>query len=87
MMETEICTSKSASSTNTEKSYNLPWYTKYYYKIITKKKTDCHYYFRIEKYRPNSFTDIVGNDEIKKRLTVFATEGNIPNVIICVSTV
>lgn len=36
----------------------------------------------IEKYRPQVFTDIVGNEEAIARLAVFAQHGNCPNIII-----
>lgn len=38
--------------------------------------------FRVEKYRPNHFSDIVGNEEAVKRLGVFAEKGNVPNIIL-----
>lgn len=39
----------------------------------------------IEKYRPTKFHEIVGNEETVRRLGVFATQGNAPNIIIAVS--
>ncbi|XP_014207065.1 replication factor C subunit 2 [Copidosoma floridanum] len=36
----------------------------------------------IEKYRPQVFTDIVGNEDTVERLSVFAQHGNAPNLII-----
>lgn len=38
--------------------------------------------FRIEKYRPQVFFDIVGNEDTVSRLAVFAQHGNTPNIII-----
>lgn len=37
---------------------------------------------RIEKYRPQVFADIVGNEDTVSRLAVFAEHGNTPNIII-----
>jgi len=36
----------------------------------------------IEKYRPSEFSQIVGNQETVARLSVFARDGNVPNIII-----
>lgn len=41
--------------------------------------------FRIEKYRPQKFEEIVGNTDTVSRLSVFAKQGNTPNIIIAVS--
>lgn len=40
---------------------------------------------RIEKYRPQTFEEIVGNQDTVSRLGVFASQGNAPNIIIAVS--
>lgn len=40
---------------------------------------------RIEKYRPQTFEEIVGNQDTVSRLGVFAAQGNAPNIIIAVS--
>ncbi|XP_065169008.1 replication factor C subunit 2 [Atheta coriaria] len=36
----------------------------------------------IERYRPKEFSDIVGNAEMVSRLSAFAQQGNVPNIII-----
>lgn len=36
----------------------------------------------IEKYRPQKFQEIVGNEDTIARLSIFAKQGNVPNVII-----
>ncbi|XP_020278603.1 replication factor C subunit 2 [Pseudomyrmex gracilis] len=36
----------------------------------------------VEKYRPQTFSDIVGNEDTVSRLAVFAQHGNTPNIII-----
>lgn len=38
----------------------------------------------IEKYRPQRFEEIVGNEETVARLGIFASQGNAPNIIIAV---
>jgi len=40
---------------------------------------------RIEKYRPQKFEEIVGNEDTVQRLSYFAQTGNVPNIIIAVS--
>lgn len=42
--------------------------------------------FRVEKYRPTLLSEVVGNVETIGRLEVFAKDGNVPNLIIAVST-
>jgi len=39
----------------------------------------------VEKHRPLLIKDIVGNYEAVSRLAVIAKDGNLPNIIICVS--
>ncbi|GBP83522.1 Replication factor C subunit 2 [Eumeta japonica] len=48
----------------------------------TTKRTPSAHIPWIEKYRPQSFEDIVGNEEAVSRLAVFARNGNAPNVIL-----
>ncbi|CAG2067369.1 unnamed protein product, partial [Timema podura] len=40
------------------------------------------YFPRIEKYRPQTFRDIVGNENTVERLEEFAKHGNVPNIIL-----
>ena len=40
----------------------------------------------MEKYRPIYLKDIVGNEETISRLEVIAEQGNMPNIIISVSS-
>ena len=37
----------------------------------------------IEKYRPQTLTDVVGNEEAVERLNAIAELGNLPNIILC----
>lgn len=39
-------------------------------------------FFRVEKFRPREFEDIVGNEEAVSRLAQFAKDGNMPNIIL-----
>lgn len=38
--------------------------------------------FRVEKYRPETFDEIVGNEGAISRLAIFAEKGNVPNIIL-----
>jgi replication factor C subunit 2/4 len=39
----------------------------------------------VEKYRPVTLKDVVGNEEAVDRLKIIAREGNLPNIILAVS--
>lgn len=41
-----------------------------------------HSLVRVEKFRPREFEDIVGNEEAVTRLSQFARDGNMPNIIL-----
>lgn len=49
---------------------------------VTEIKKSHHNLPWIEKYRPHTFKDIVGNEDTIARLEVFASTGNVPNIII-----
>ncbi|XP_019773466.1 replication factor C subunit 2 isoform X2 [Dendroctonus ponderosae] len=55
---------------NNEKNCNL------------KRPITCHGEPLIEKYRPQTFEEIMGNEDTIARLAVFSKQGNVPNVII-----
>lgn len=38
--------------------------------------------YRVEKFRPRDFSEIVGNEDAVKRLSQFAKDGNMPNIIL-----
>lgn len=44
-------------------------------------------FYRIEKYRPMTFDDIVGNEETVDRLANISRSGNTPHIIIAVRIV
>lgn len=46
------------------------------------KEVPAHNLPWIEKYRPQTFEDIVGNEDTIKRLSIFSQQGNVPNIII-----
>lgn len=53
--------------------------------LFTNRPIDKLYFSpRIEKYRPQTFKDIVGNEDTIVRLSIFAKQGNVPNIIIAV---
>lgn len=37
----------------------------------------------VEKYRPETLDDVVGNEDTVVRLQAIAKEGNLPNLILC----
>ena len=66
---------KAAQDSADNASYELPWFT-----INTRMRADD----RVEKYRPMTLDDIVGNTETIERLKVIARDGNMPHIIISV---
>lgn len=46
----------------------------------TKKTYDVPW---VEKYRPRSLEDVVGNEETLVRLRAIGEDGNMPNLILC----
>eukprot|EP00956_Cyclotella_meneghiniana_P034702 scaffold107622_cov88-Cyclotella_meneghiniana.AAC.4 len=46
----------------------------------TKKSYDIPW---VEKYRPRSLEDVVGNEETLVRLRAIGEDGNMPNLILC----
>ncbi|KAF5291763.1 hypothetical protein FQA39_LY14251 [Lamprigera yunnana] len=48
----------------------------------TSKTTPSYNLPWIEKYRPQKFEDIVGNEDTIRRLSIFSKQGNVPNIII-----
>ena len=38
--------------------------------------------FRLEKYRPQTFEDIVGNEDVISKFKTFSESGSIPNFIL-----
>lgn len=65
----------------TKKSSHVPWYLTIYTVFQTFKTTCFH---RVEQYRPQTFDDITGNEDTVKRLSIFAQQGNLPNIILAV---
>ena len=39
----------------------------------------------IEKYRPQTLDDVVGNEEVLQRLRIIALEGNMPHLLLAVN--
>jgi predicted ATPase with chaperone activity len=67
-------------SSSTTKENNAPISSKEV-DAISKSTTIKHTPW-LEKYRPTKLDDIVGNEEAVSRLTHFARQGNLPNIII-----
>jgi replication factor C subunit 2/4 len=49
----------------------------------TKTTTTSYQVPWIEKYRPKTLEDVVGNEETLVRLQAIAKDGNLPNLILC----
>lgn len=52
--------------------------------IISEIHLNLFRYYRVEKYRPRSLSEVVGNEFVISRLAAFAKQGNTPNIIISV---
>ena len=49
----------------------------------TVKKTSSYQIPWVEKYRPRTLDNVVGNEETVQRLQAIAKDGNMPNLILC----
>lgn len=51
---------------------------------VQKKNSNSSYQIPwIEKYRPQTLNDVVGNEETVSRLQAISEDGNLPNLILC----
>ena len=60
---------------------NLPWY--FTPDSLPPPLIDTD---RVEKYRPTTLNDVVGNEEIVSRLRIIAQSGNMPHLLLAVPT-
>lgn len=76
-------------TTTVKNDLNTPWFVFFFeFSHDFRPCMLCSYSLfesRIEKYRPKTFSDIVGNEETVLRLEKFSSCGNVPNIIIAVS--
>lgn len=70
---------KAPANVAASSGYELPWF------VIRLLDDFCELRIgRVEKYRPQSLDDVVGNIDTIERLKVIAKDGNCPHIIISV---
>lgn len=70
-----------APANGTSAAYELPWSVCLH---TQNEQSTCLPTGRVEKYRPKTLDDVVGNAETIERLKVISRDGNCPHIIISV---